>query len=84
MTRRVLSGTLYGTLKMPLNLEQFLERVADLTDPSELCELLGITSEDILERFSDVVEEKSGVLREIFDIDVYIDDEEGGDDEFNN
>ena len=77
MTRRGLSGTLYGTLKMPLNLEQFLERVADLTDPSELCELLDITSEDILERFSDVVEEKSGVLREIFDVDLELEEEEG-------
>lgn len=62
---------------MPLNLEQFLERVADLTDPSELCELLDITSEDILERFSDVVEEKSGVLREIFDVDLELEEEEG-------
>ena len=62
---------------MPLNLEQFLERVADLTDPSELCELLGITSEDILERFSEVVEEKSGVLREIFDVDLELEEEEG-------
>ena len=60
---------------MPLNLEQFLERVADLTDPSELCELLDITSEDILERFSEVVEEKSGVLREIFDIDLELEEE---------
>ena len=77
MIRRGLSGTLYGTLKMPLNLEQFLERVADLTDPSELCELLDITSEDILERFSDVVEEKSGVLREIFDVDLELEEEEG-------
>jgi len=63
---------------MPLNLEQFLERVADLTDPSELCELLGITSEDILERFSEVVEEKSGVLREIFDVDLELEEEEEG------
>jgi len=78
VTRRGLSGTLYGTLKMPLNLEQFLERVADLTDPSELCELLGITSEDILERFSEVVEEKSGVLREIFDVDLELEEEEEG------
>ena len=62
---------------MPLNLEQFLERVADLTDPSELCELLDITSEDILERFSEVVEEKSGVLREIFDVDLELEEEEG-------
>ena len=62
---------------MPLNLEQFLERVADLTDPSELCELLGITSEDILERFSEVVEEKSGVLREIYDVDLELEEEEG-------
>ena len=75
MTRRVLSGTLYGTLKMPLSLEQFLERVADLSDPPYLCEVLEITSEDILERFSDLVEQKNDVLREIFDVDLGIEQE---------
>ena len=75
MIRRGLSGTLYGTLKMPLNLEQFLERVADLSDPPYLCEVLEITSEDILERFSDLVEQKNDVLREIFDVDLGIEQE---------
>ena len=75
MTRRGLSGTLYGTLKMPLSLKQFLERVADLTDPPYLCEVLEITSEDILERFSDLVEQKDDVLREIFDVDLGIEQE---------
>ena len=60
---------------MPLSLKQFLERVADLTDPPYLCELLEITSEDILERFSDVVDEQSAVLREIFDVDLGIEQE---------
>jgi hypothetical protein len=60
---------------MPLNLEQFLERVADLTDPPYLCEVLEITSEDILERFSDLVEQKDDVLREIFDVDLGIEQE---------
>ena len=60
---------------MPLNLEQFLERVADLSDPPYLCEVLEITSEDILERFSDLVEQKDDVLREIFDVDLGIEQE---------
>ena len=60
---------------MPLSLEQFLERVADLTDPPYLCEVLEITSEDILERFSDFVEQKDDVLREIFDVDLGIEQE---------
>ena len=60
---------------MPLSLEQFLERVADLSDPPYLCEVLEITSEDILERFSDLVEQKDDVLREIFDVDLGIEQE---------
>lgn len=60
---------------MPLSLEQFLERVADLSDPPYLCEVLEITSEDILERFSDLVEQKNDVLREIFDVDLGIEQE---------
>ena len=60
---------------MPLSLEQLLERVAELTDPPYLCEVLEITSEDILERFSDLVEQKDDVLREIFDVDLGIEQE---------
>ena len=65
---------------MPLSLEQFLQRVADLTDPPNLWEVLEITSEDILERFSDLVEQKTDVLREIFDVDLEI-EQEGDPDE---
>ena len=65
---------------MPLSLEQFLQRVADLTDPPYLCVVLEITSEDILERFSDLVEQKTDVLREIFDVDLEI-EQEGDPDE---
>ena len=60
---------------MPLSLEQFLERVADLTDPPYLCEVLEITYEEIIERFSDLVEQKDDVLREIFDVDLGIEQE---------
>ena len=41
---------------MPLPNEQFIRRLAAITDPEFLCDFLGITSEDILERFDDVVD----------------------------
>jgi hypothetical protein len=55
---------------MPLPLEQFLNRLAVLTDPSLLCEVLDISTEDILERFEDLIEDKLDVLREAYDIDI--------------
>ena len=48
---------------MPLTPEQFIKRLSALTDPSYLCEVLNITSEDIIERFEDLVEEKSEILK---------------------
>lgn len=42
---------------MALLLREVLERLATL-DETELCDILGLTSEDILDRFLDVVEEK--------------------------
>jgi hypothetical protein len=42
---------------MPLLLREIIDRLATL-DETELCDTLGITSEDILERFLDVVEAK--------------------------
>jgi|TARA_R110002020_G_scaffold132967_5_gene296809 hypothetical protein len=54
---------------MPLPIEEFIERLSQVSDPPLLCELLGLNSEDILERFSDVLEDRIEVLREIYDID---------------
>jgi hypothetical protein len=55
---------------MPLQPEQFLKRLAELTDATLLCEILEIDSEDIIDRFDDKIEENMGQLQEIFDIDI--------------
>ncbi len=55
---------------MPLPLEQFLNRLAVLTDPSLLCDVLDISTEDIIERFEDVIVDQMEVLREAYDIDI--------------
>lgn len=55
---------------MPLPLNQFLNRLAVLTDPSLLCDVLDISTEDIIERFGDVIEDNIDVLREAYDIDI--------------
>mgnify|MGYP003625564918 CR=1 FL=1 len=55
---------------MPLSNDQFVQRLSEVADPTLLCELLNISSEDILERFDDLLEERMCYLREIFDIDV--------------
>tara|TARA_R110000744_G_scaffold58017_1_gene121278 strand:+ start:316 stop:510 length:195 start_codon:yes stop_codon:yes gene_type:complete len=54
---------------MPLPHKRFIQRLAILADSSTLCDILDIDSEDILERFDDVVEDKIDILRESFDID---------------
>jgi|TARA_R110000803_G_scaffold46712_3_gene97976 hypothetical protein len=61
---------------MPLPTEQFLNRVANLAEPSYLCEVLNITSEDLIERFGDLIEHNIEDLREVFDIDLEL--ESGG------
>tara|TARA_R110000787_G_scaffold89109_1_gene188736 strand:+ start:7827 stop:8021 length:195 start_codon:yes stop_codon:yes gene_type:complete len=53
---------------MPLPHNRFIQRLAILADSSTLCDILDIDSEDILERFDDVVEDKIDILRESFDI----------------
>jgi len=55
---------------MPLLNDQFLQRLSEMADPVLLCDLLGITSEDIIERFEDILEERMDYLREVFDIDL--------------
>ena len=42
---------------MPLQPNQFLVRLAALADAELLCDILGIDSEDIIERFDDKIEE---------------------------
>jgi len=54
---------------MPLNDKDFIERIACLSDPPLLCELLDISSEDLLEAFEDRIEDRKNILREIFDVD---------------
>jgi len=68
---------------MPLLLEDLIARVSDLADVELLCEIMDITSEDILERFSDLAELHQEDLREIFDVDTAmdIDEDEEGDEE---
>ena len=54
---------------MPLTLEKFLVRLSLLTDATTLCDILDIDSEDIIERFEDVIRDREEELRDIFDID---------------
>jgi|TARA_R110002124_G_scaffold265791_1_gene432678 hypothetical protein len=54
---------------MSLPDKQFLNRLSNLAEPSFLCEILNISSDDIIERFSDLIEDNNQELREIFDVD---------------
>jgi len=47
-----------------------------MADPDLLCDVLDITSEDLLERFGDIVEDRIELLQEIYDVDVLGIDEE--------
>ncbi len=60
---------------MPLSNEQFIRRLAAITDPKFLCDFLDITSEDILERFEDIVENTMETLRQEFDVDIQDEEE---------
>lgn len=46
---------------MALTLREILERLKQL-DEVELCDILGISSEDIVERFIDLIEDKLDTL----------------------
>ena len=61
---------------MPLNFEDFTERLCLLCDVELLCEVLGITSEDIVERFADLVELHQETLRDAFDITLDTEEED--------
>jgi hypothetical protein len=54
---------------MSLTNQQFKNRLINLNDPSTLCDILEIKSEDIVERFEDIIEEKEMELRDLFDVD---------------
>ena len=70
MKRKVLDGSQWIQYAMSLPPNQFLNRLAVLAEPSFLCEVLAITSEDIIERFGELIEDNEEELREIFDIDL--------------
>lgn len=53
---------------MALTLREILERLKSL-DEVELCDILGISSEDIVERFLDVIEDKIEALELTVDWD---------------
>jgi hypothetical protein len=53
---------------MTLTLPELIERLKEL-DEVTLLELLGITSESLVDRFSDVIEEKQDTLTFIVDWD---------------
>jgi hypothetical protein len=61
---------------MPLPLDEFYTRLALMADASLLCDVLDISSEDIIERFWDVIEDRIEVLRDTFDIDFELEEYE--------
>ena len=57
---------------MPLLHRQFLERLAALTDAELLCDMLHLTSEDIIEAFPEALEEHMSVLKDTFDLNLEV------------
>jgi len=60
---------------MPLTTKKLLNRVSELADPIYICEVLELTTEDLLERFNDLVETKMDVLREVYDVNTNFEEE---------
>ncbi len=60
---------------MPLTTKKLLNRVSELADPVYICEVLELTTEDLLERFNDLVETKMDVLREVYDVNTNFEEE---------
>lgn len=53
---------------MALTIEELKDRIAAQVDPDDIVELLDISSEELLERFTDKVEEKyNGLCKEFTD-----------------
>lgn len=57
-----------------LTLEELKEKLADRLDEITLLELLGITSYDLVERFSDVIEDHYDKLMKEIDDDYEVDE----------
>jgi len=55
---------------MPLNDDDFRLRLAAIADPTLLCDILNISSEDLIEAFEDKIEERIQTLKDVFDIDM--------------
>tara|TARA_R110002074_G_scaffold78141_2_gene176907 strand:- start:164 stop:361 length:198 start_codon:yes stop_codon:yes gene_type:complete len=60
---------------MSLTTKRLLNRVSELADPVYICEVLELTTEDLLERFNDLVETKIDVLREVYDVNTNFEEE---------
>jgi hypothetical protein len=60
---------------MSLTTKRLLNRVSELADPIYICEVLELTTEDLLERFNDLVETKIDVLREVYDVNTNFEEE---------
>jgi hypothetical protein len=60
---------------MSLTTKRLLNRVSELADPIYICEVLELTTEDLLERFNDLVETKIDVLREVYDVNINFEEE---------
>jgi uncharacterized protein YeeX (DUF496 family) len=53
---------------MALTLEELKEKVKEQINEVDLLEILEVTSEDLVDRFDDLIEEKYDILLEIVDV----------------
>jgi len=53
---------------MVLTLEELKEKVKEQINEVDLLEILEVTSEDLVDRFDDLIEEKYDILIEIVDV----------------
>jgi len=68
--KRVSVGIQWIIYVMPLNDDDFRLRLAAIADPTLLCDILNISSEDLIEAFEDKIEERIQTLKDVFDIDM--------------
>jgi len=68
--KRVSVGIQWIIYVMPLNDDDFRLRLAAIADPTLLCDILDISSEDLIEAFEDKIEERIQTLKDVFDIDM--------------
>ena len=70
MKKKVSVGIQWIIYAMPLNDDDFRLRLAAIADPTLLCDILDISSEDLIEAFEDKIEERIQTLKDVFDIDM--------------